>query len=360
MKISRSESFFSRLLLQWDQHENFRTMPWKFEKDPYKIWLSEIILQQTRVEQGLAYYERFINEFPDVQKLAIAPETMVMKMWEGLGYYSRCRNLLATARHVTDKLHGQFPDTYHGLVQLKGVGPYTAAAIASFAFGLPHAVVDGNVIRVLSRVFGIDNPWDTTEGKKIFEALANKLIDKKEPGRYNQAIMDFGATICKPRNPDCENCPFSKKCTALLQERIEDLPLRSKKIKVKERWFYYVICNYQNGIYIRKRTSKDIWQHLHEFVLIEQNISFAPEKILQQQALKKMLSMPYEKKHISAWQTQKLTHQTIHSCFVELEICKPLESQAYFWADKNSLQQFAFPRTIIKYLQQRDTGFMAL
>src|SRR5688572_25601737 len=181
---------FTSILLKWDREQNIRQMPWKEEKDPYKIWLSEIILQQTRVEQGLNYYKNFIKTYPDIRQLARAPDEKVFKLWEGLGYYTRCRNLIATARHISNELKGKFPDNYKDIEALKGVGPYTAAAISSFAFNLPHAVLDGNVFRVLARIFGIDKPVDSTEGKKYFTALAEELLDKKQPGKYNQAIMD--------------------------------------------------------------------------------------------------------------------------------------------------------------------------
>ena len=191
-------------------------MPWKGEKDPYKIWLSEIILQQTRVEQGLNYYHRFIKTFPDVHQLGKAPDAKVFKLWEGLGYYTRCRNLIATARYISKELNGEFPAAYDEIKALKGIGPYTAAAISSFAFNLPHAVVDGNVFRVLSRIYGIQTPIDSTEGKKYFTRLANEKLDKELPGVYNQAIMDFGAIVCKPASPLCGDCVFNKICFAFV------------------------------------------------------------------------------------------------------------------------------------------------
>src|ERR1700749_1524911 len=194
---------FTTLLLKWHNGKNSRVMPWKGEKNPYKIWLSEVILQQTRVEQGWSYYEKFVETFPTIHDLATAPEQKVFKLWEGLGYYSRCKNLIATAKRIDTEYKGVFPSTYEELLQLKGIGPYTAAAISSFAFGLPHAVVDGNVNRVLARDFGIETPFDTTEGKKIFSILAQELLDKKNSSAYNQAIMDLGATVCTPRNPLC-------------------------------------------------------------------------------------------------------------------------------------------------------------
>src|SRR5580698_9523423 len=197
---------FAKKLLKWHKKENTRSMPWKGEKDPYKIWLSEVILQQTRVEQGWAYYERFLEAFPTIGDLASAPEKKVFKLWEGLGYYTRCRNLMITARRISSQYNGRFPSSYEGIVSLKGVGPYTAAAIASFAFNLPYAVVDGNVERVLARYFGEETPVDTSQGKKFYTGLAASLLDEKQAGRYNQAIMDFGAVICKPQNPLCTQC----------------------------------------------------------------------------------------------------------------------------------------------------------
>jgi A/G-specific adenine glycosylase len=214
MEKNKKNTFFTQQLLKWDKKQNSRAMPWKGEKDPYKIWLSEIILQQTRVEQGLGYYNRFIAEFPTIHDLAKAPETKVFKLWEGLGYYTRCKNIIITARYISSELKGKFPVTYNDILKLKGVGPYTAAAIASFAFNLPHAVVDGNVFRVLARYFGIDTPIDSITGKKNFTVLANELIDKKIPGKYNQALMDFGAVLCKPQQPLCDTCPLKPNCSA--------------------------------------------------------------------------------------------------------------------------------------------------
>src|SRR5580765_3578327 len=192
---------FKKKLLRWNKEHNFRSMPWKNERDPYRIWLSEIILQQTRVEQGIGYYEKFISAFPTIRHLAIAREKEIFKYWEGLGYYTRCRNLIATAKKIVHEYKGQFPSSYDDIRALPGIGPYTAAAIASFAYGLPYPVVDGNVERVFSRYFGIDASTGTAAGKKLYQSIAIELLDKRNPATYNQAIMDFGATICKPRNP---------------------------------------------------------------------------------------------------------------------------------------------------------------
>src|SRR6185436_6703210 len=261
-------SKFPALLLKWNRNKNTRQMPWKGEKDPYKIWLSEIILQQTRVEQGLRYYEKFVSNFPDIHKLAAAKDEKVYKLWEGLGYYTRCKNLLETARFISKKLNGKFPGEFEDILALKGVGHYTASAIASFAYQLPYAVVDGNVFRVLSRVFGIKMPIDSTRGKKLFTELASRLLDKKHPGVYNQALMDFGAVICKPY-PLCNICPLKNYCIAFKRNLADKLPEKKKKIKIKTRWFNYLILESSNKFYIRRRVENDIWENLNEFILIE-------------------------------------------------------------------------------------------
>src|SRR5262245_7782259 len=253
---------FTKKLLTWNKSSNKRQMPWKGEKDPYKIWLSEIILQQTRVEQGLEYYKKFIAKFPTVHDLAKAPEQQVFKLWEGLGYYTRCKNLVATAKVISKEKGGKFPNTYEDIKSLKGIGPYTAAAIASFAFNLPYAVVDGNVFRVLARVFGISKATDSTKGKSFFNELATELLDTKQPGLYNQAIMDFGATVCKPALPLCTKCVMKNNCYAFLNDRVNELPVKEKKINIKKRWFYYLVMEYKNEIVVRQRTGKDIWQQL--------------------------------------------------------------------------------------------------
>ena len=231
-------------------------MPWKGEKDPYKIWLSEIILQQTRVEQGLSYYLRFIEKFPTVDDLANADDNTIFKMWEGLGYYSRCRNLIATARHISNELGGYFPKTYDEILLLKGVGAYTASAIASFAYDLPYAVVDGNVNRVIARFFGLHIPVDSSAGKKLLTAQANALLDKKAPALYNQAIMDFGATVCKPRLPLCSTCFLSRYCKAYNEDMVALLPVKEKKLIRKSRWFYYFLIEKDGRFAVSKDGAK--------------------------------------------------------------------------------------------------------
>jgi len=243
-------------------------MPWKAQKDPYKIWLSEIILQQTRVDQGLDYYNRFVAALPTINQLAAAPEQQVFKLWEGLGYYSRCRNLMATAKSIVQNYKGIFPTTYEEVLALKGVGPYTAAAITSFAYNAPHAVVDGNVYRLLARAFDVELPIDSTEGKKFFALLAQRLLPQGKAGMYNQAIMDFGATVCKPV-PLCATCFFATRCKAFLQNKQAALPVKQKKAAVRSRWFHYFLLEHNQKLALHQRTGKDIWQNLYEPLLIE-------------------------------------------------------------------------------------------
>ena len=344
---------FSMLLLKWNRRENKRKMPWKGEKDPYKIWLSEIILQQTRVEQGWAYYERFIKAYPNIRKLAAAPDEEVFKLWEGLGYYSRCKNLLSTARKVVEQYKGIFPQEYEEIKALKGIGPYTAAAITSFAYNKPYAVVDGNVQRVISRYFGITTPIDTSSGKKLYEKLAQELLDKKEPAIYNQAIMDFGATICKPQLPLCDVCPQVKDCQAFKLDAIKTLPIKEKSIAKKDRrLIYYILIWNKKFVYVRKRVEKDIWQNLHEFVLQEQNSTGDIAKTASEFLQKYIGNKAFIIGSISPKFKQQLTHQTITGHFVivhiESKLAKPGDYQL---VQKGQLRQLAFPRFINQYFE---------
>lgn len=342
---------FTLKLLKWNNFHNHRPMPWRGETDPYRIWLSEIILQQTRVEQGWVYYEKFIKSFPDVHALASAPEVEVYKLWEGLGYYTRCKNLIASAKMIAEKLNGIFPASYDELIKLKGVGPYTAAAISSFAFNEKQAVVDGNVQRVLARYFGVSTPIDTPEGKKLYRHLAQSLIDEISPGKYNQAIMDFGATICKPRNPSCYQCIQSKECEAFNNGFVNDVPVRQKRPKIKSRWLYYFIIESSEGVYIRKREAKDIWQNLHEFVLLETKgeaagdaVSFIHE-LLQHQSFS-ILSE-------SEVYTQQLTHQRINGRFLHIKLNGQINLNGnYMLVKRVNINDYAFPKFINFYLQK--------
>lgn len=343
---------FAATLLKWDRYQNKRQMPWKGEKDPYRIWISEIILQQTRVEQGLDYYKRFIKAFPTVQDLAKAPEAKVFKLWEGLGYYSRCRNLLASAKYIFRDLKGQFPDSYEDIKALKGVGPYTAAAIASFAYNLPYAVVDGNVFRVLARVFGIRIPIDSKQGNKSFTAIANELLDKKKPGKYNQAIMDFGATVCKPVAPLCSKCVFNKGCFANLNSQVAALPIKNKKLSIKKRWFYYLVVKYEEQLAIHKRTDKDIWQGLYEFLLIEATKETIESTILEQAIEKKWISRNrFDLVKVSKMFRQQLSHQQISGRFITVHIKHQKKmADGIIWVKKSRLRNYPFPKFINEFI----------
>jgi len=330
-------------------------MPWKGEKDPYKIWLSEIILQQTRVEQGLSYYNKFIKTFPTITRLAKAPEKKIFKLWEGLGYYTRCRNLIETAKKIAKDHKGKFPATYDEIRSLKGVGPYTAAAIASFAFNLPFAVVDGNVIRVLARYFGINTPADSLQGKNIYGQLAQSLLPAKNAGTYNQAIMDFGAVVCKPRNPLCVQCVQKKDCQAFQNSWVNILPAKEKGIEKKERWFYYFIIEKKETVFIRQRQTKDIWQDLYEFVLLENDQAINEKQLSESKFITQLLgSQKFSIKEISPSFKQQLTHQTIHTRFVSIGIdsVTPTLKKEYLAIQKKQLKQFPFPKVITSYLHK--------
>ena len=344
---------FPGLLMHWNRQQNTRKMPWKGEKDPYKIWLSEIILQQTRVEQGWKYYEKFISNFPDINKLAAAKDEKIYKLWEGLGYYSRCKNLIETARFISKKLKGKFPDEFEDILSLKGVGNYTASAIASFAYDLPYAVVDGNVFRVLSRVFGIKKPIDSAEGKKLFSQLAFELLDKKQPGIYNQALMDFGAVICKPQNPLCNNCILRGHCFAFKNDLVNKLPVKEKKIKMTTRWFNYFVIEYKAKIYITKRTADDIWKNLHEFVLIETNNDTSVKSLLVKAEKEKILKKnSYKILSVSPVYSQQLSHQKIMGKFIRLALKKEFDIPGFRAIDLKQRPRYAFPRFINAYFDK--------
>lgn len=354
--MSRDNNYFTKALLNWNKHFNERKMPWKGETDPYKIWLSEIILQQTRVEQGWDYYNRFVSTFPNIEKLAAAPEQKIFKLWEGLGYYNRCKNLITTAKFIANERNGKFPDNYQDILQLKGIGPYTAAAIASFAFNLPYAVLDGNVFRVLARVFGNKKDISSAEGKKAFALLAKKLLDKANPGIYNQALMDLGAIICKPKNPDCDSCPLSKICFAYQNNNIEQLPVNNKKLVKKTRWFYYFIIEHKSEIYIRKRIKNDIWQNLYEYVLMESDVGIEDENLLKRALIKSVIGQSkFKIMTVSNLQQQQLTHQTIKGKFVHIKTFAPLQIDEYASVSLIGIKKLPFPKFITGYLAKNET-----
>lgn len=307
---------FSNTLIQWYLQNN-RELPWRKTKNPYFIWLSEIMLQQTRVAQGMSYYLKFTEEFPTVFDLAKAKESTVLKMWQGLGYYSRARNLHYTAKQIATELNGEFPSTYKEIIKLKGIGDYTASAISSICFQEPTAVVDGNVYRVLSRFFGIKTPINSTAGIKEFKELAQTLIDRKQPGAYNQAIMDFGALHCKPQNPLCESCVFNNSCIAFQKKTVKDLPVKDKKIKVRKRYLnYLVMISKDEKTILSERKGKGIWQGLYEFPFIESAKTISLDELILTLDFVKLVPSKsnislYNKKEI----VHKLSHQHLHTQF---------------------------------------------
>lgn len=348
--------FFTTQLLHWHKKYNKRALPWKQEKDPYKIWLSEIILQQTRAEQGLPYYEKFVKNYPTVIHLAKAKDDEVFKLWEGLGYYSRCKNLLATARFIAKEKKGVFPTTYQEVLQLKGVGNYTAAAICSFAYNLPHAVVDGNVYRILARFFGIDEAVDSTQGKKRFNHLANKYLHPKNPAAYNQAIMDFGATVCRPKNAKCETCVLQKECASFKNNSVYQFPLKQKKIVHQQRFFYFLVIEFDNQYLITKRIAKDIWQNLHQFFLIEKDEpQQLTETLIRAWTNEYFIKPKFSIQSTSPILKQTLSHQKINGQFIYIKFQSlpnllNAGTENYFFVPKKQLNKYAFPKFINQYL----------
>ena len=319
---------FSDRILTWYQI-NRRELPWRKTRDPYRVWLSEIMLQQTRVAQGLPYYLKFIERFPQVEDLAAASEEEVLKLWQGLGYYSRARNLHETARTVASDHGGHFPDSYRGLLRLKGIGPYTAAAIASICYDRPHPVVDGNVYRVLGRVYGVQLPINTTEGIRYFSELATEVIDRERPGEYNQGLMEFGALQCVPLNPDCPACPLSGSCEAFSRGLVSELPRKLPKKKARERIFNYLMP--VDPLYrtrLVKRKGGGIWQGLFEFPLIETQEEVADDEIrslIKKQGLRE-LDSPYSVVRFNPKPlVHKLSHQHLRVTFWILHLKEPLD-----------------------------------
>ncbi len=315
---------FNKTLTIW-YSEHKREMPWRNTKNPYYIWLSEIILQQTQVAQGLPYYEAFIVKYPTVFALANAQEEDVLKLWQGLGYYSRARNLHTSAKYVANELNGIFPNTYNDLIKLKGVGDYTASAIASISFNEPTAVVDGNVYRVLSRYFGIETPINSSQGIKEFKILATSLMDHKNPSDYNQAIMEFGAIQCKPKNPYCSICPLNESCVALQKNKIDALPVKLNKPKVTTKYFnFLVLLSTNKQTVFQKRIKKGIWQNLYQFPLLETEQKLKISDFKKHSFIKSYFSdMPFEYSLYNSKDiVHKLSHQHLHTKFWIIEIDK--------------------------------------
>lgn len=341
---------FSQKILTW-YGTGRRELPWRDIRDPYRIWISEIILQQTRVAQGYDYYLRFIDRFPTVEALAEAEEDEVLRLWQGLGYYSRARNLHAAARSIAAA--GRFPDTYEGVRALKGVGDYTAAAICSFAYGLPHAVVDGNVYRVLARHFGIDTPIDSTAGKKTFAQLAQLLLPSAAPGLYNQALMDFGALQCVPLSPRCEVCPLSESCMAWAEGRVAQLPVKSKRTAVSERHFVYVYARSAGNIWLRRRPSGDIWQGLYEPPLAEFDHRPCEEELSTHPLLAPMTAVAplhlvrQGVKHV-------LTHRRIYADFYEAKLPAEWQMEGYIAVPEAERDNYAVPRLVEQLFEEME------
>ena len=349
--------FFSRKILNW-YHENKRDLPWRSTSDPYKIWISEIILQQTRIEQGTSYYHNFVDRFPNIESLANASEDEILKVWQGLGYYSRARNLHFGAKQIVNEWEGRFPNNSSDLLTIKGIGEYTAAAIASIAYNEPVAAIDGNVYRVLSRYFGIDTPIDSTAGKKQFKQLANQLMLKTTPGDFNQAIMEFGALHCKPKNPDCNSCPLQKNCQAFLLKSIIQLPVKSKKQKVRNRYFYYLVLENNHSVYVNKRTENDIWKNMFDFPLIESPTELSLQQLTSTSQWKILFdSIPITFHHLSKEYIHLLSHQRVHAWFIHLSVKSEKKLPPNFLKiDKKNTFELAVPKIIENYLLEN--GFI--
>ena len=340
---------FSSILLDW-YSLNKRDLPWRKTKNPYFIWLSEIILQQTRVEQGLPYYLKFICEFPTLHDLANANEDKVLKLWQGLGYYSRARNLHYSAKYILKYYDGDFPKTYKDILSLKGIGSYTAAAIASFAYDLPHAVVDGNVVRVLSRVFGIQFSFETAFGKKEFGKLANDLLNKNCPAENNQAIMEFGAVQCTPKSPKCNSCPYVSSCFAYNSGCIERLPVKLKKIKIKKRYINYLLIQKDNFVALEKRNN-GIWKGLYELPNIEYSNKKTEQAILSSfKWVEFFKSIKYKIKLVSNEYIHKLSHQHIYAKFWLINV-QTLSINNKRFIEKNQLKNYPVSKLMDKFFK---------
>ena len=348
-------SDFACRLLAW-YHENGRILPWRGTRDPYVVWISEIILQQTRVSQGHDYFLRFVERFPDVGTLAAASEDEVLKCWQGLGYYSRARNLHAAARQVVER--GGFPDTYPDIRKMKGVGDYTAAAIASFAFGLPYAVVDGNVYRVLSRFFGVEEPIDTGRGRKYFAALAQELLPETGlVAGYNQALMDFGAMQCTPVSPRCEACPLSERCLALASGTVAERPVKQGRTRVRDRWFHYLHITSGDRTLLRRREGGDIWQGLYEFPLVETASAADFAEVAGAPLVAELLGdAPWHLLRSTPLPVHRLSHQCLHACVYRIDTPTLTPAAAAIAVRSSELGDYAVQRLLERYLMSGPIG----
>lgn len=342
-------------LLRW-YDENKRDLPWRNISDPYIIWISEVILQQTRVDQGYDYFMRFVDRFPNVQLLAEADEEEVLKLWQGLGYYSRARNLHAAAKDVMSRFGGKFPESYKDVLSLKGIGEYTAAAIVSFAYGQPYAVVDGNVYRVLSRLFGIEDPIDSSQGKKIFATLAQDILNSARPDMHNQAIMEMGALQCVPVNPVCENCPLNDYCVAYAANSVKLYPVKQGKTKVKERFFNYLDIRVGEYIYLNKRTGNDVWKNLYELPLIETDKAMDWSELQQMPDFKKIFenqtNVVIDKTELKL--KHVLSHRIIYASFYRVRLQSDLPAiNNYIRIKEDELHRYPISRLVDRYFEER-------
>ncbi|GAB2701868.1 A/G-specific adenine glycosylase [Mucilaginibacter koreensis] len=340
---------FADEIVSWYQ-QNKRDLPWRHTTDAYLIWLSEIILQQTRVEQGMPYYKRFAETYPTVADFAAASEDEILKLWQGLGYYSRGRNMLVTARQVMAEHGGVFPTSFEELIRLKGIGEYTAAAISSFAANEAKAVVDGNVYRVLARYFGVDTPINSTEGIKTFKKLADEVLNQTEPGLHNQAMMEFGAMLCKPKSPACGTCPVRQGCQAFLHNAVAQLPVKLKKTKVRERFFTYFLYTDGERILLNKRNDKDIWANMYDLPLIETLSPVSPYILIEQAEAQQFFGTDNSIKEVFGNQTHVLTHQRLDVRFVQLADPPIQLEQNWFFTEVENLKNLPLPKIIFIFL----------
>ncbi len=340
----------NELIINW-YDKNKRDLPWRKTKDPYKIWLSEIILQQTRVNQGMSYYERFINNFPNIKALALADEQQVLQLWQGLGYYSRARNIHKAAKLVHLKHNSVFPNTYKEIIELPGIGDYTASAISSFAFNEPQAVLDGNVFRVLSRLFNWETPIDSTKGKKEFREMAQDFLFLSDPASHNQAIMELGALVCSPKSPKCDSCPVVQHCASFKAKNFESLPVKSKKTAVRKRYLHFLHIQSGEDVLIEQRLKKDIWQHLYQLPLIEMtdmNDGEIPNLVTQKYSariIQHTVSEPIE--HL-------LSHQKLNIKFHQINLGKKIEHEDLKWVNNSDLYLYPFPKPLVDYLKLKE------
>lgn len=348
-------SDFTHAIYTW-YLKNKRDLPWRNTTNPYKIWISEIILQQTRVVQGTNYYLRFIEKFPTLNLLANASEDEILKIWQGLGYYSRARNIHFTAKYIVKNHNGDFPKDYKSILALKGIGPYTAAAISSMAFNLPFPAVDGNIYRVLSRFFGVSTPIDSEKGKKEIQNIAEELMPKQNPGFHNQSLMEFGALQCVPKSPKCNLCPIGGSCFAMKNSLIEKLPVKIKKVKQSNRYFHYYYIENGDFLFLEKRTKNDIWKNLYQFPLIEQEKEFSEFEIINS-AIPFITAKYLNIKSVSTVKKHVLSHQIIYARIIHIEIENSnFISNHFIRVNKKDISKFAVPKLLEQFFEKLNSG----